>query len=60
VFLLPSIAIGIVVAVLLGGRPSRVLEVRFRRQWAAFGALGIQVVVFSPLERRRSRRRSTS
>lgn len=46
-FLLPSIALGVLFAVLLGGRPSRVVEVELRRQWAVFLALGIQLFLFS-------------
>jgi hypothetical protein len=49
VFLLPSIAIGIVFAVLLGGRLSRVLEVRLRFQPLVVGALALQIVLFSSL-----------
>jgi hypothetical protein len=48
-FLLPSIAIGIVFAVLLGGRLSRVLEVRLRFQPLVVFALGLQIVLFSDL-----------
>jgi predicted MFS family arabinose efflux permease len=47
VFLLPSIALGLAIAVALGGRPSRVLELRFRAQWLVLVALLCQVVLFS-------------
>jgi Na+/melibiose symporter-like transporter len=48
-FLLPSLALGFLFAVLLGGRPSRVLEVRFRLGWTILAALGIQIALFSRL-----------
>lgn len=46
-FLLPSLGLGFLFAVLLGGRPSRVLERRFRIGWTVLLALGLQVVIFS-------------
>jgi hypothetical protein len=48
-FLLPSIAVGLLLAVFLGGRPSRLQAVDFRRAWTVIVALGIQFVLFSPL-----------
>jgi hypothetical protein len=48
-FLLPSIGIGIVFAVLLGGRLSRVLDVHLRCQWLVVLALGVQVVLLAGL-----------
>jgi hypothetical protein len=48
-FLLPSIGIGIVFAVLLGGRLSHVLHVRLRLQPLVVLALGLQIVLFSSL-----------
>ena len=48
-FLLPSIAVGFIVALALGGRPRRVLELRLRFAWAAPLALAAQVVAFSQL-----------
>ncbi|HUJ92813.1 MAG TPA: MFS transporter [Gaiellaceae bacterium] len=46
-FLFPSIAIGLLLALALGGRPSRLLEVEIRLAWAAPAALTIQLVIFS-------------
>src|SRR3982751_4786756 len=48
-FLLPSIAIGVLLAVFLGGSRSRLQAVEFRRAWTVVAALGIQFVLFSPL-----------
>jgi hypothetical protein len=48
-FLLPSVAIGVLFAALLGGRPSRVLAVSFAHAWAVVVALGVQAVIFSPV-----------
>src|ERR671937_2519229 len=48
-FLLPSIFLGLTFALLLGGRPSRVLDVEFRGRWLVPGALAIQLALFSPL-----------
>src|SRR3972149_4525075 len=48
-FLLPSLLLGLVFAVLLGGRLSRLLEVRFRLSWTVVLALVAQVVIFSSL-----------
>jgi hypothetical protein len=47
-FLLPSIAVGIGLALLLGGRPSHLLTHDFHRPWAVFLAVAIQVAVFAP------------
>ena len=46
-FLLPSLIVGIVVAILLGGRPTRLREVEFRHGWTVFAALALQVVLFT-------------
>ncbi|MEX2647303.1 MAG: MFS transporter [Gaiellaceae bacterium] len=46
-FLLPSIALGLVVALVLGGRLSRLLEVQLRRPWAPPAALALQILAFS-------------
>jgi hypothetical protein len=46
-FLLPSVALGVLFAVLLGGRPSRVVEIELRHQWSVFLALGVQLFMFS-------------
>jgi hypothetical protein len=48
-FLLPSLAIGLVFAVILGGDPRRLAHVSFRSAWLSVAALGIQVVLFSRL-----------
>jgi hypothetical protein len=48
-FLLPSIGIGVVFAVLLGGRLSRVLDVKLRCQLLVVLALGLQIALFSAL-----------
>src|SRR5918992_49981 len=48
-FLLPALALGFIFAVLLGGRPSRVLEIRFRLGWLVLAALAIQLVLFTRL-----------
>jgi hypothetical protein len=47
VFLLPSIGLGIAFALLLGGKPSRLLHFEVRWGWAVFLALGTQFVLFS-------------
>lgn len=48
-FLLPSLLLGFVLAVVLGGKPSRLLEVRLRLAWAVWLALALQVPFFTPL-----------
>jgi hypothetical protein len=48
-FLLPSLLLGLVFAVLLGGRPSRLAHVSFRLAWTVPVALAIQIVIFSSL-----------
>lgn len=48
-FLLPSIAIGLALAVVLGGRPSRLADVRFRFGPLVLLALALQIVVFTRL-----------
>jgi uncharacterized protein DUF5317/MFS transporter/transketolase-like protein len=48
-FLLPSLLLGVVFAVLLGGRPSRLVDVSFRLAWTVPVALAIQIVIFSRL-----------
>lgn len=47
VFLLPSILIGIVVALAAGGDLNRLARVDFRRPWLVVAALGVQVLLFS-------------
>ena len=46
-FLLPSIVLGIAFALLLGGKPSRILRLEFRHGWAVFLALGLQMILFT-------------
>ena len=46
-FILPSIALGVAIALAVGGKPSRLLELRFRAPWFVLGALALQVVLFS-------------
>jgi hypothetical protein len=48
-FLLPSLLLGLVFAVVLGGRPSRLAHVSFRLAWTVPVALAIQLVIFSRL-----------
>jgi MFS family permease len=48
-FLLPSLLLGIVFALLLGGRPSRILEIEFHQRWTVPAALAVQLTLFSPL-----------
>jgi len=48
-FLLPSLAIGLALALVLGGKPARLAEVRFRAPWTVLLALGLQVVLFTSL-----------
>jgi hypothetical protein len=45
-FLLPSLVLGPIFALLLGGDLSRLLQVRFRLSWTVLAALGIQLYVF--------------
>jgi hypothetical protein len=49
VFLLPSVALGLGLALALGGRPARLADLRFRGAWLVVLALGAQVVLFSAL-----------
>jgi hypothetical protein len=48
-FLLPSLVVGLLIAKLLGGRPSRILEQPLRLGGLVFGSLAVQVVLFSRL-----------
>jgi len=48
-FLLPSLALGLVFALLLGGDLSRLLRVQFRLGWTVPLALAVQIVLFSRL-----------
>lgn len=45
-FLLPSILLGILFALLVGGRPGRLLELELRHAWCVPTALGIQLALF--------------
>jgi hypothetical protein len=48
-FLLPALLFGLVVAVVLGGRPSRLAEVHFRLSWTVPAAFATQFVIFGSL-----------
>lgn len=48
-FLLPSIAAGFALAVILGGRPARMLDLRLRRSSAVIASIAIQLVLYSRL-----------
>src|SRR5262245_57978665 len=48
-FLLPSLLIGLALALVLGGHPSRLAEVRFRASWTVLISLAVQLVLFSQL-----------
>jgi Family of unknown function (DUF5317)/Major Facilitator Superfamily len=48
-FLLPSLVLGLAVALLLGGRVSRLLEVPLRRTWLVVAALAVQLALFGPV-----------
>jgi Na+/melibiose symporter-like transporter len=50
VFLLLSIVVGTTFALLLGGRLGRLVEIELRHAWLVMAALGVQIVIFSPLE----------
>jgi hypothetical protein len=47
VFLLPSVLVGIVLSLLLGGSPLRLGDLRFGRSWTVLVALGVQIWLFS-------------
>jgi hypothetical protein len=49
VFLLPTILLGIAFALVLGGRPSRLVDITLRRSWAVVAAFALQAVLFLPL-----------
>jgi hypothetical protein len=49
VFLVPTVGLGLLFAVLLGGKPSRLQSVHFRHSWAVCLALAGQFVLFLPL-----------
>jgi MFS family permease len=47
-FILVGLVLGVVLAVMLGGSPRRVTEVRFRHVWIVFAALGLQAALLVP------------
>jgi hypothetical protein len=49
VFLLPSLLLGVVFALLLGGKPSRLLAVKLRLGWTVWMAIAVQGVLFTSL-----------
>jgi uncharacterized protein DUF5317/MFS transporter len=49
VFLLPSLLLGVLLAWVLGGRPTRLLDVTLRLSWAVYVALAAQLLLFLPL-----------
>jgi MFS family permease len=49
VFLLPSVFLGLVFALVLGGSPSRLANIRLRGSWLVVVALVVQVALFSQL-----------
>ena len=48
-FLLPSLLLGLVFALVLGGKPSRLLDVPLRHTWAVWTAVATQMIVFTSL-----------
>lgn len=48
-FLLVALAVGLAFALALGGKPSRISELRLRGEWLVLVALGSQIVLFSRL-----------
>jgi len=48
-FLLPSLVLGVVFSMLLGGRPGRLVEVRFRLTWTVPVALVLQLIIFGQI-----------
>jgi predicted MFS family arabinose efflux permease len=49
VFLLPALGFGFLLALVIGGRPTRVLETRFRAGWLVLIALAVQLAIFTSL-----------
>jgi hypothetical protein len=47
-FLAPAVLIGLVAGLLLGGRLSRLAELRLRAQWLFFAAIGLQLIAYPP------------
>ena len=48
-FLLPAIVVGVAFALALGGRPSRLLDVKLRHSWTVVAAFVLQLVLFPPI-----------
>src|SRR5437867_667077 len=48
-FLLPAIVVGVAFALALGGRPSRLLDVKLRHSWTVVAAFALQLVLFPPI-----------
>lgn len=48
-FLLPSLVFGLVLALLLGGRPSRLRHLPVRHGWLVLVSLAVQILIFSRL-----------
>jgi hypothetical protein len=48
-FLLPCLVLGVIFAMLLGGRPSRLVDIRFRLAWTVPVALVLQLIIFGKL-----------
>ena len=46
-FLLPSLGLALVFAVVLGGKPERLLQVRLRATGLVFAALALQIALFT-------------
>ena len=47
-FLAPAVLIGLLAGLLLGGRLSRLAELRLRAQWLFFAAIGLQLIAYPP------------
>jgi hypothetical protein len=47
-FMLYSVVIGVIVGLLLGGRPGRLAELRLEWVWVAVAAMMVQTVLFTP------------
>lgn len=48
-FLLPSLVFGFAFALVLGGKPIRLADIRLRAAWTVLGALTVQIVLFTRL-----------
>lgn len=47
-FLAPAVLLGLLAGLLMGGRLSRLAELRLRGQWLFFAAIGLQLVAYPP------------